>query len=72
MRTAASASDVRQLAALAVRHDDLVAGGQVHCPMSFSKAVEPITTGFGGGSAAGVTAGRTGIDALLSQLGGGG
>lgn len=61
--------DPRSLRSLAMEHDELVASGRVHCPLPFTKGTEAIYESLRTGDSS--SAAKTGVETLLSQLGGG-
>jgi hypothetical protein len=62
--------ETRSLRSLAMEHDELNASGRVHCPIPFLKGTETIYEALRGGGPETVAATKTGVEALLAQLGG--
>lgn len=61
--------ETRSLRSLAMEHDEMVESGKVSCFL-FGKGTEKIYEALRSGGPDSVTATKTGVEALLSQLGG--
>lgn len=61
--------ETRSLRSLAMEHDEMVAAGRVKCYL-FGKGTESIYESLRSGRPDSVAATKTGVEALLSQLGG--